>query len=68
MQATIASENEEALLTPAEVAKIFKVTAAAVYQMKQRGKLPFVTIGERGVRFKRADIEAYIQGRRTEAD
>lgn len=61
------TQTMEPLLTPGEVATVLRVTVQAVYQMKHRGQLPYVTVCARGVRFRRDDVDAYIKNRRQTA-
>ena len=51
-------KSSSAVLTPAEVADLFRVTPDAVRQWAQDGKLPyFVTPGGHR-RFRRSDVDA----------
>jgi excisionase family DNA binding protein len=47
--------------TPAEVAKRFRVTRAAVYKWISEGKLKSTTLGPRAIRISRSALEEFIQ-------
>lgn len=48
------------LLTPAEVARVLKVSRSKVYQMVARQELPSVRVGALR-RIRPADLEAYLE-------
>ncbi len=48
------------LITPDEVAKLFRISKASVYRWAERGLLPAVKVG-RTVRFNRQDVEQLIK-------
>lgn len=52
----------EALLTADEVASWLKVKKSWVYDAHARGELPGLKVGKQHLRFRRADIEAYLDG------
>lgn len=60
MPAESVPENTEPLLTVAEVAAILKVSPRWVYQRARSGELRSGTFG-RTLRFKLADVTAYIE-------
>ncbi len=51
----------EELLTAEEVAKILKVSNSAVFKWAKRGIIPSYRIHEKCLRFKKQDIEAFIE-------
>lgn len=53
--------NPHEHLTVAEVADICRVTPDAVRKWLRAGKLPAVRIGERALRIRRSDLEAFIE-------
>jgi excisionase family DNA binding protein len=53
------------LLTAEEVAQVLKVPRRRVWAMSRRGEIPTVRIGPHGLRFDEADIEAWIERRKT---
>lgn len=52
------------LLTPDEVTKILKITKRTLYYYTKAGIIPFVRLRRR-IRFRKADIEEFIQQRLT---
>lgn len=48
------------LMTPDEVAELFRISKASVYRWAERGLLPAVKVG-RTVRFNRQDVEQLIK-------
>lgn len=57
------SAGIEPLLKPREVAAILSVSRSHVYQLISSGQIPSVRVGERTVRVRRSDLEAYIESR-----
>ena len=58
----------EPLLTEAEVSDVLKVPSATLANWRSKGHiqgLPFVKVGG-GVRYRRADVESFIQGNVTQ--
>ena len=51
----------EALLTPAEAAKILKVHRTSLWRFQSKGLLTYVRIGN-AIRYRQADLEAFIEG------
>lgn len=56
----------EELLSPKELCKILKVSATWPYKMIKRRRLPYYKI-EGVVRFRRSDIETFLEKSRMEA-
>jgi excisionase family DNA binding protein len=56
----------EELLSPKELCKLLKVSETWPYQMIKRGRLPYYKI-EGVVRFRRSDIETFLEKSRVEA-
>jgi|GEM_PF-4824812 excisionase family DNA binding protein len=52
------------LLTPQEVIQILKIKKRTLYYYVQKGVLPYVRL-QRNLRFRRQDIEEFIQSRLT---
>jgi excisionase family DNA binding protein len=50
----------EELVKPSELCKILKVSKMWPYRMAKKGVIPYHKMGDL-VRFKRIDIEAYLQ-------
>lgn len=56
------STDEESLLTALEVAAILRVRHKWVYEAAARGDLPYVKLpGGRYIRFRREDVDEFIQ-------
>jgi len=55
----------EDLISPKELSKLLKVSEAWPYKMIQRGRIPYYKI-EGVVRFRRGDIEAFLEECRKE--
>ena len=51
------------LLNRTEAAKMLGVKAWTVDTWRKRGELPFVALGERIIRFRIEDIEAFVASR-----
>ena len=51
----------EELLTAEEVAKILKVSPSAVFKWAKKGVIISYRINEKCLRFKKPDIEAFIE-------
>lgn len=52
--------STDSLLTIKQVCQFLNVSRATLYLLRRSGKLPEYTV-HRGVRFKREDVEAYLQ-------
>jgi excisionase family DNA binding protein len=50
----------EVLLTADEAARLLHVPRSTLYELVRSRGLPHVRIGERGLRFTRADLKAWI--------
>ena len=54
--------SDEKLLNEKEVAKILGVSVKMIQTMRySKGGIPFVRLSKRCIRYKRSDVEAYIQ-------
>jgi excisionase family DNA binding protein len=53
----------ERLLKPAEVAFILQVSRTQVYRLLSNGELPGLHFGGKTVRVRKADLQAFIQGK-----
>ncbi len=51
----------EELLTADEVAHILKVSPSAVFKWAKKGVIPSYRVNERCLRFKKPDIEAFVE-------
>jgi excisionase family DNA binding protein len=49
------------LLTPSEVADALVTTPRNVRRLRSEGRLPSVVLGRRSVRYRLADVQAFIQ-------
>lgn len=53
------------LLTPSEAARVLRRSLSALNRDRSlKTGLPFVRVGPRTIRYRRADIESFIAGRR----
>jgi excisionase family DNA binding protein len=52
--------TDEEYFTTTELAKLLKITQRTVYRLMERGDLPYYEIG-RAKRFRKSDIEAYLE-------
>ncbi len=53
----------EELLTPEELEEQWKIPRATQASMRSRGVIPFILIGPRTPRYRRADIEKWLAAR-----
>jgi len=60
------SSETVGLLTIAEVAEMFKISASGVRRLQQARHLPFIKVGG-SVRFTRSDIVSYLAKQRVES-
>jgi excisionase family DNA binding protein len=49
------------LMTRKQVAELFQVSPLTVIRLQQDGKLPAVRLGAGSIRYKKSDVEAFIQ-------
>ena len=53
------------LLTVAAVAAVLSISKSLVYELVERGDLPFVTVGtSKGYRFDPDDVQAFVRKRK----
>ena len=58
---------EQEFLTAKEVSRLLKIHPSTPYKWIKRNAFPFFRVGEKCVRFRRADVESFIeQGREQE--
>ena len=57
----MAGNGSDEFLTVEELAERLKIAPGTIYNWVSRGEIPYVKIG-RAVRFRRADIDAWIEG------
>lgn len=53
-------------LTVAEVADFLHCSRTTVYRLVRSGRLRFVRVGSRMIRFRIEDVQAYLDGNRTD--
>ena len=53
------------MMTYQELAKLWNVPVGTIYSWVSRGCIPHVRLADRSVRFERAALEAWIDGRRS---
>ncbi|MDQ5830273.1 MAG: helix-turn-helix domain-containing protein [Actinomycetota bacterium] len=53
-------EAKRAWLTVPEAAEELRIPRTRCYELIQRGELPAVRIGERGIRVNRAELERFL--------
>jgi excisionase family DNA binding protein len=58
-----ALEVTQSLLTAEEVAKILRFGVVTVKRLTRRGELPVVRLGHNSPRYRRSDVEAFIQSK-----
>jgi excisionase family DNA binding protein len=51
------------LLTQREVCKLLGFCSKTVKKLRQSGKLPFVKLGYRSIRFRQEDVGAFVNRR-----
>jgi excisionase family DNA binding protein len=56
------SQGVDELLTVHEVCDWFKVSKDWVYDEVEAGRLPYVRLGRRHLRFPRSELEQYVTG------
>lgn len=62
---SVEESNQERLLTVTEVANWLNVSTSLIYQMVDAGNLVTYRIGNRAIRFRREDIESYLEAGRS---
>ncbi len=55
---------EEDLLTPEELAKKWKVSRIWIYRLAQQGRIPFIRVAGKILRFHPAEIEEWLKENR----
>ena len=55
--------NREMLMTYAEAARYLAVGRSTLYDLVGRGELPVVRVRRRCVRFRRQDLEEFVEAR-----
>ncbi len=53
----------DTLMTADDLAPILRMTRQAIYRFAREGALPHIRIGERKIRFSRAEIERFLAAR-----
>ena len=49
------------ILSPREVSRFYKVSRSWPYTEAKQGLLPYHKLGEKLIRFKKSDIEAFLE-------
>jgi excisionase family DNA binding protein len=62
---SLPAEDENEVLTAEEVAKMLNIPKSRVYQAARDKEIPSTPSLGRYVRFRRADVEAFIRGERS---
>jgi len=57
--------NDE-LMRIDEVAQMIGYTSGSVYQLVCQRRIPFIKLSKKALRFDRAEIEAWIEGKKAE--
>jgi excisionase family DNA binding protein len=52
--------TDEDLLTPTEVAELCRTSKTTVFRWADDGRLPILRLSDKVIRFRRADVEAFI--------
>jgi excisionase family DNA binding protein len=52
---------EQEFLTAKEVSRLLKIHPSTIYKWVKRDAFPFFRVGEKCVRFRKADIESFIE-------
>lgn len=55
--------NDLELLTVADVCNLFRVTKDWIYDEVEAGRLPYVRLGRKHLRFRRHDLIGYLENR-----
>jgi excisionase family DNA binding protein len=63
-----ARTNAAELLKPANVARELAITSRYVLILAERGRLACVRIGSKAVRFRREDVDAFVEAHRYPVD
>lgn len=54
---------ENQLLSYKEAARYLRISEPYLRRLKQQGKIPFVEIGARGIRFRLSSLNAWVEER-----
>jgi excisionase family DNA binding protein len=54
----------EPLWTVREAAAFLRLTATSLYRLVEDNQIPYIRVSERRLRFRRADLENWLNGRR----
>lgn len=60
-------DQQLALLTVNDVAKLFAVNKDWIYDQAESGALPSIKLGRRQLRFRRSDLEAWLEARQRDS-
>lgn len=56
------TESDQDLLIASETAALLRISPGALANMRYRGSGPrFVTLGTRSIRYRRADVDAWLE-------
>jgi len=53
------------LMTVSEVADFLRVTETTIRAWIKESKIPYIKVSDRAIRFRKADIEAYLEEKKT---
>lgn len=67
MTTSSTSDPPDELLTGQQVGKLTKLPPKSILNMAARNELPHVRVSARRIRFRRSDIDAYLDRQRTSA-
>ena len=65
MSTPVPQSAQSLLLTSREAAQALRVSTRTLWNLTKRGEVTAVPIGTRGIRYARADLEAWIDRQRT---
>ena len=51
----------EKLITHKEAAQILRINPLTLYELRRSGKIPYIRMGAKRIRYKVSDIEAFIE-------
>lgn len=57
----VAAKPDSLLVNEREAADLLRCSQRTVFQLRKDGRLPFIIVGKSGVRYRRADIERFIE-------
>jgi len=67
VQRVVAEHSDDVWMTVEQAASHLSMTEQALRLMLRRGRVPHFRVGERRIRFSRADLDQWIRSREAEA-